>query len=59
VTPVLAPERLQAEQELAFAIDWALGRKLVQPGQPVVLLRGAMPGQVKHRVVMTGTVGKP
>jgi pyruvate kinase len=56
VTPVVALERLQAEQELAFAIDWARGRKLVQPGQQVVLLRGAMPRQDTSRAVLTGRV---
>jgi pyruvate kinase len=56
VTPVVAPERLEAERELPFAIDWALGQKLVQSGQNVVLLRGEMPGQVKHRAVVAGKV---
>jgi pyruvate kinase len=56
VTSVVAPERMQVEQELPFAIDWALRRKLVQSGQDVVLLRGEMPGQVKHRAVMAGKV---
>jgi len=45
VTSVLAPERMEMEQELPFAIDWALGRKLVRSGQYVVLLRGEMPGR--------------
>jgi pyruvate kinase len=56
VRPTVAPEGLQPEQELPFAIDWALGRKLVQSGQYVVLLRGEMPGQVKHRAVLAGKV---
>ena len=56
VTPVVAPERFQAEEELPFAIDWALGRKLAHSGQHVVLLRGEMPGQAKHRAVMVGKV---
>jgi hypothetical protein len=47
---------MEMEQELPFAIDWALGRELVRSGQYVVLLRGEMPGQVKHRVVMAGNV---
>jgi hypothetical protein len=37
---------------LAFAIDWARSRRLVQPGQHVVLLRGEMPGQAKTRGVL-------
>jgi pyruvate kinase len=52
VTPLVAPEQLQAERELPFAIDWALERRLVQPGQYVMLLRGVMPGQGKHRALM-------
>jgi pyruvate kinase len=56
VTPIVGPEGLHAEQELQFAIDWARRRKLVQSGQHVVLLRGAMPGQVKHRSVTTSKV---
>jgi pyruvate kinase len=56
VTPVVAPDRLQAAQELPFAFDWARERKLVHPGQHVVLLRGEMPGQVKHRAVLAGEV---
>jgi pyruvate kinase len=52
VAAIVAPEQLQAERELWFAIDWALERKLVQRGQHVVLLRGVMPGQVKQRAVM-------
>jgi pyruvate kinase len=56
VTSVVALEALPAEKELPFGIDWALRRKLVQTGQHVVLLRGEMPGQVKHRAVMVGNV---
>jgi pyruvate kinase len=56
VTAAVAPERLQAEQELPFAIDWARERKLVQPGQHVVLVRGEMPGQVKSRAVLAAEV---
>jgi pyruvate kinase len=56
VTPVLVPDGLPADQELPFAIDWALRRRLAQSGQHVVLVRGEMPGQVTHRAVMAGTV---
>lgn len=56
VTPVVAPQDLRPEQELPFAIDWALGRALVRSGQDVVLLRGAMPGQLEHRAVLAGKV---
>jgi pyruvate kinase len=56
VTPVVAPERLEVEKELPFAIDWARGRGFAQSGQHVVLLRGEMPGQVKRRAVVAGKV---
>jgi pyruvate kinase len=56
VTPLVAPERLQAEEEIPFAIDWALKRNLVQSGQQVVLLRGEMPGRARHRAVVAGRV---
>jgi hypothetical protein len=55
-TAVVSPERLPPEQELPFAIDWARERKQVQPGQYVVLVRGAMPGQVMSRAVLAGQV---
>jgi pyruvate kinase len=55
VTSVVVPERLPADRELPFAIDWARARRLVQPGQHVVLLRGEMPGQV-HRAVLAEEV---
>jgi pyruvate kinase len=57
VTPVVATEPATAEQQLAFAIDWARSRGLVQPGQHVVLLRGEMPGQVRSRAVLARQVG--
>ena len=53
---VVAPAGLQAEQELPFAIDWARGQRLVQPGQYVVLLRGQMPGQARSRTVLASEV---
>ncbi len=57
VTPVVAPDTSGAEQELAFAIDWARARGLVHPGQHVVLLRGAMPGHARSRAVLAREVG--
>jgi pyruvate kinase len=51
VTPVVVPAALPAEQELPFAIDWARGQGVAQPGQQVVLLRGQMPGQARGRSV--------
>jgi pyruvate kinase len=52
VTSVVAADTSSPEQELAFAIDWARTRRLIQPGQHVVLLRGEMPGQVKTRGIL-------
>jgi pyruvate kinase len=45
VIPVLASDLSQAEQDLAFGIDWARSRGLIQAGQRIVLLRGEMPGE--------------
>jgi pyruvate kinase len=56
VTPVVVSEAYQAEQELAFAIDWARSRGLVQAGRRVVLLRGYMPGQAESRAVLSREV---
>ena len=52
VTPLVQPEAMSAEQELAFAIDWARSRGLVQPGRYAVLLRGQVPGQDRSRAVL-------
>jgi pyruvate kinase len=57
VTPLLSSGTAEAEQALTFAIDWARSRRLVQPDQYVVLLRGQMPGQVKSRAVLARQVG--
>jgi pyruvate kinase len=56
VTAVVVSDRMQAEQELSLAIDWARARGLVRPGQAVVLLRGAMPGQEESRAVLVRSV---
>ena len=56
VTPVVQPEAASAEQELAFAIEWARSRRLVRPGQHVVLLRGQVPGQDRSRAVLAREV---
>jgi pyruvate kinase len=56
VTPVVMSETFQAEQELAFAIDWARSRGLVQTGQRVVLLHGELPGQAESRAVLAREV---
>jgi pyruvate kinase len=52
VTSVVAADLSSPEYELAFAIEWARTRNLVQPGQHVVLLRGEMSGQAKTRGVL-------
>jgi pyruvate kinase len=56
VIPVVVSDMSQAEQELAFAIDWARSRGLVQSGQRVVLLRGQMPGQTESQAVLVREV---
>jgi pyruvate kinase len=56
VAAIVAPESLAAEQELPFASDWVRERKMVVPGQHVVLLRGAMPGHPTRRAVLAGEV---
>jgi pyruvate kinase len=56
VTAVVKADSASTEQDLAFAIDWARARGLLQPGQSVVLLRGAMPGRGKSRAVLAREV---
>jgi pyruvate kinase len=56
VTSLVLAEASSAEQELAFAIDWAQARRLVRPGQHVVLLRGQVPGQARSRAVLAREV---
>ena len=55
VTPVVQPAA-SAERELAFAIEWAKSRRLVRPGQHVVLLRGQVPGENRSRAVLAREV---
>jgi pyruvate kinase len=56
VTPLVVSDSSSTEEELAFAIGWARARKLVHPGQHVVLLRGEMPGQARSRAVLARVV---
>jgi pyruvate kinase len=56
VTPVVQAEVASAEQELAFAIEWAKSRRLLRPGEHVVLLRGQAPGQDRSRAVLAREV---
>jgi pyruvate kinase len=56
VTATVTPEHSSPQQELAFAINWARTRRLIQPGQHVVLVRGEMPGQPTSRAVVVRAV---
>ena len=56
VTATVAPENSSPQQELAFAINWARTRRLIQIGQHVVLVRGEMPGQPTSRAVVVRAV---
>jgi pyruvate kinase len=56
VTPLVLPKVSSVDQELAFAIDWAKSRRLVQPGQHAVFIRGEIPGQIKSRAVLAHEV---
>jgi pyruvate kinase len=56
VTSVVQPEPATAEQDLAFAVEWAKGRRILHPGQHVVLLRGHIPGHDRSRAVLAREV---
>jgi pyruvate kinase len=56
VTPLVLPESTSAEQELAFAADWAKSHGLVRAGQHAVLVRGQVPGQDRSRAVLAREV---
>ena len=56
VTAVVLPEVTSPERELAFAIEWAKERRIVRPGQHVVLLRGQVPGENRSRGVLAREV---
>ena len=56
VTPVVQPDAGSAERDLATATEWAKSRRIVRPGQHVVLLRGQVPGQDKSRAVLARQV---
>jgi pyruvate kinase len=56
VTPLVQPDAGSAERDLAFASDWAKSRRLVRPGEYVVLLRGHTPGQDRSRAVLARQV---
>jgi pyruvate kinase len=56
VTPTVQPEATSAEQVLAFAVEWARARRIVRPGQHVVLLRGQVLGRDRDRAVLAREV---
>lgn len=56
VTALVLPGEVTAQEQLAFAIDWAKKQRLVQPSQHVVLLRGQAPGEAKSRAVLAQEV---
>ncbi len=56
VTPLVLSQEMSAEQQLAFAIDWAKAHRLVTAGQHVVLVRGQVPHQPRSRSVLTTEV---
>ena len=56
VWSVVQPQVTSAEQELAFAIEWAKSHRLVRQGQHVVLLRSQTPGGDRSRGVLAREV---
>lgn len=57
VTPLLVPGgATSSEQDLAFAIDWAKSRRLIEPGQHAVLVRGQTTGRDRSRAVLAREV---
>src|SRR5262245_54897845 len=56
VTPLVLAQDASAEEQLAFAIDWARANRLVKPGQHIVLVRGQVPGEPRSRAVLAREV---
>jgi pyruvate kinase len=56
VTARTRPETSSPHDDLDFAVGWAKTKRLIEPGQHVVLLRGEMPDQPASRAVMIRTV---
>ena len=56
VTATVAPDKPRLQQELALAIDWARSRRLVRPGQHVVLVQSEMPDQPSGQAVVVRAV---
>jgi pyruvate kinase len=59
IKPVVVPDHLAAEEELAYAIDLAKSRRILAAGQFIVLLRGQVSGQAKDRAVIARKVDEP
>jgi len=59
VRSIVQPEAGSAERDLAMATEWAKSRRIVRPGEHVVLLRGQVPGQDKSRAVLARQVTGP
>jgi pyruvate kinase len=58
IIPIVAPQLPRTEQELAFAVEWARARRLIRPGQYVVLVRGELPGRATSRAVLVREVSE-
>jgi pyruvate kinase len=56
VIPVVFADTSSPEQVLAFGIQWARSRGLVEAGQRVVLLREGIAGRPDVRSVLAGTI---
>jgi pyruvate kinase len=56
VTAVVHPGPASAEEDMAFAIDWAKSNGLLASGRHVVLLRGQVPGGDRSRGVLAREV---
>ncbi len=57
VTPLHFPGATDSERAFDFALDWARERRLVKPGDYVVLVRGTMPNSPIHNGVLVREVG--
>ncbi len=51
VTPLVAPDITDVEAALAFAIDWARERGLVQSGDNLIWIRGMIPNDPTHNAM--------
>lgn len=56
VTPTLCPEVQNAEQALAFALEFARPRGLIGPGDRLVLVSGTMPNSPAHNALLVREV---